>query len=62
MSASDLRVALAGHARNGTAARVLAQMDDRKWIAIMVSSMLLLIGIAAVLVQRPELVQSVTTR
>ncbi|MGM4870523.1 hypothetical protein AB7645_04765 [Bradyrhizobium sp. 956_D2_N1_5] len=40
----------------------MAQIDDRKWIAIMVSSMLLLIGIAAVLVQRPELVRAVMTR
>ncbi|UPJ74386.1 hypothetical protein [Bradyrhizobium sp. 187] len=31
-------------------------MDDRKWIAIMVASMLLLVGVAALLVQQPELV------
>jgi UPF0716 family protein affecting phage T7 exclusion len=34
----------------------LAPMDDRKWIAIMFASMLLLVGVAAVLVQRPGLV------
>jgi hypothetical protein len=28
-------------------------MDDRKWIAIMVASMLLLVAVAALLVQRP---------
>ncbi|MCK1329823.1 MULTISPECIES: hypothetical protein [unclassified Bradyrhizobium] len=31
-------------------------MDDRKWIAIMVASMLLLVGVATLLVQQPELV------
>jgi hypothetical protein len=31
-------------------------MDDRKWIAIMVAAMLLLVGIAASLVKQPELV------
>jgi hypothetical protein len=31
-------------------------MDDRKWIAIMVAAMLLLVGIAALLVMQPELV------
>jgi hypothetical protein len=31
-------------------------MDDRKWIAIMVASMLLLVGVAVVLVGHPELV------
>jgi hypothetical protein len=34
----------------------LAPMDDRKWIAIMVAAMLLLVGIAALLVKQPELV------
>ncbi|MET3973620.1 hypothetical protein ABID62_009730 [Bradyrhizobium sp. S3.9.1] len=34
-------------------------MDDSKWIAIMVSSMLLLVGAAAVLVLRPELLGAV---
>ena len=41
---------------NETSRPVLAPMDDRKWIAIMVASMLLLVGVAAVLVQRPGLV------
>ncbi|WP_158091561.1 hypothetical protein [Bradyrhizobium canariense] len=31
-------------------------MDDRKWIAIMIASMLLLVGVAALLVQQPELI------
>ncbi|MCK1366453.1 hypothetical protein [Bradyrhizobium sp. 62] len=31
-------------------------MDDRKWIAIIIASMLLLVGVAALLVQQPELV------
>ncbi|WP_256465324.1 MULTISPECIES: hypothetical protein [unclassified Bradyrhizobium] len=31
-------------------------MDDRKWIAIMVASMLLLVAVAALLVQRSGLV------
>ena len=38
---------------NETSRPVLAPMDDRKWIAIMFASMLLLVGVAAVLVQRP---------
>lgn len=33
-------------------------MDDRKWIAIMVASMLMLLGVAALLVHQPELVTS----
>jgi len=32
--------------------------DDRKWIAIMVSSMLLLVGAAALLVSQPELLEA----
>ncbi|AHY49417.1 hypothetical protein BJS_09036 [Bradyrhizobium japonicum SEMIA 5079] len=44
---------------NDETARALASMDDRKWIAIMVSSMLLLVGAAAVLVSRPELLGAV---
>lgn len=35
-------------------------MDDRKWIAIMVAAMLLLVGIAALLVKQPELVTNST--
>jgi hypothetical protein len=31
-------------------------MDDRKWIAIMVASMLVLVAVAALLIQRPGLV------
>lgn len=41
---------------NETSRPALAPMDDRKWIAIMVAAMLLLVGIAALLVQQPELV------
>ena len=44
---------------NDETASELASMDDRKWIAIMVSSMLLLVGAAAVLVSRPELLGAV---
>jgi hypothetical protein len=40
----------------GVAAGIGVSMDDRKWIAIMVASMLLLVGVAALLVQQPELV------
>ncbi|WP_276573428.1 hypothetical protein [Bradyrhizobium sp. NBAIM14] len=31
-------------------------MDDRIWIAVMVASMLLLVGVAALLVHQPELI------
>ena len=41
---------------NETSRPALAPMDDRKWIAIMVATMLLLVGIAALLVKPPELV------
>ena len=41
---------------NETSRPALAPMDDRKWIAIMVGAMLLLVGIAALLVKQPELV------
>lgn len=33
-------------------------MDDRKWIAIMVAAMLLLVGVAALLVRQPELIDA----
>jgi hypothetical protein len=36
-------------------------MDDRVWIAIMIASMLLLVGVAALLVRQPELIDAVIT-
>lgn len=35
-------------------------MDDRIWIAIMVAGMLLLVGVAALLVRQPELIDAAT--
>ena len=45
---------------NETSRPALAPMDDRKWIAIMLAAMLLLVGIAALLVKQPELVTNPT--
>jgi hypothetical protein len=45
-----------GHAERGGAAGIGVSMDDRKWIAIMIASMLLLVGVAGLLVHQPELV------
>lgn len=52
------RRAFATDGERGGSRKYWLSMDDRKWIAIMVAGMLLLVGIAALLVRQPDLIDA----